>query len=134
MPDTNFHKIDAPEFSQDLLLGAEDIAIWLFGTPERRRLYHLIETGRGIPTFRLGSKIAAQKSVLRAAFWAQQKRAFANDNIEQLVRFRLLLLKSREVIDASDRTVAATSGFTYADQCLALCELSAAIDGLLGSQ
>jgi hypothetical protein len=129
--DSNFHRIDAPDFSKDLLLGAEEISIWLFGTSERRRLYHLIETSRGIPTFRLGSKIAAQKSVLRAAFWAQQKRAFSNDNVETLVRLRLMLLKTREVTGASDGNVAPKTGFGHAELSLAMGELSAAIDSAL---
>ena len=131
MRDANFHRIDAPEFSNDLLIGAEAIATWLFGSPERRRLYHLIETSRGIPTFRLGSKIAAQKSIMRAAFWAQQKRAFSNDNVETLVRLRLLLVKTLEVLGASDGNIAATSGFGHAELSLAMGELSAAIDSAL---
>jgi hypothetical protein len=129
--DNSFHRIDAPEFSKDLLLGAEEVATWMFGPLKRRRLYHLIETGRGIPTFRLGSKIAAQKSVLRAAFWAQQKRAFSNDNIETLVRLRLLLLKTREVIGASEGNAAPTAGFGHAELSLAMGELFAAIDRAL---
>jgi hypothetical protein len=57
---------------EDLLDGAEEIAVEMFGSSKhRRRVYHLAETGQ-IPVFRLGSKICARKSVLRARI-AQQE-------------------------------------------------------------
>jgi hypothetical protein len=131
--DINLHKIDAPEFSKDLLLGAEEVATWMFGPLKRRRLYHLIETGRGIPTFRLGSKIAAQKSVLRAAFWAQQKRALNSEDIERLVRLQLVLLKTREVFGATDGDDAGVTGFDRAEFRLAMNEACNVIDSFLDS-
>jgi hypothetical protein len=130
MREDQFHKIDAPEFSKDLLLGAEAIATWLFVAPERRRLYHLIETSR-MPTFRLGSKIAAQKSILRAAFWAQQKRAFGNDDIEALARLRLQLLKAVELLRANEGNITAGHGLEHADLCLAMFEVSNEIERFL---
>jgi hypothetical protein len=129
MPEDNFHKIDAPKFSDDLIVGADAFASWLFGTSETRRVYHLIETSR-LPTFRLGSKVAAQKSVLRATFWAQQKRAFSNDDIEALIRLRLLLLKTVEVIRTAEED--ATVGNSPDRAALSLCaaEVSNAIERL----
>jgi hypothetical protein len=53
-----------PEFAQDLLRGAEEIALFLFGDrKQRRRVYHLIATSN-LPVFKLGSMICARKSVL----------------------------------------------------------------------
>lgn len=53
-----------PEFSADLLRGADQIAEFLFGAAsERRKVYHLAETSR-LPVFRLGSMLCARRSVL----------------------------------------------------------------------
>jgi hypothetical protein len=100
VPEDHFHQIDTPKFSDDVLVSAATIDIWLFGTSKRRRTYHLVESSR-LPTFRLGSKIAAQKSVLRAFFWAQQKRMFGSDEMEALVRLHVILSKAREVLAAN---------------------------------
>lgn len=52
------------EFAPDLLRGAEEIALFLFGDrKQRRRVYHLIATSN-LPVFKLGSMICARKSVL----------------------------------------------------------------------
>ena len=95
-PHDYFHYIEAPPISQDLVVGADNGSAYLFGEADRRRFYHLAETSR-LPTARLGSKIAIQKSVVRAFLWEQQSRSFANDNVEALIRLRLLLLKFLEV-------------------------------------
>ena len=92
-----FLRIGSSNFSDDLLLGATNISKWMFGEEHRRKLYHLVETSR-LPTFRLGSQIAAQKSVLLATFWAEQKAAFGSGDIEDLVRLRLLLVKTLELL------------------------------------
>ena len=53
-----------PEFSADLLRGADKIAEFLFGhRGERRKVYHLAETSR-LPVFRLGAVLCARRSVL----------------------------------------------------------------------
>jgi hypothetical protein len=132
MLEDNFHKIDAPEFSKDLLVGAEDIATWLFGAPETRRLYHLVETSRGgFGTFRLGSRIAVQKSVVRAAFWAQQKRSFSRGDLEALVRLRLLLLKTLELMPTIEGESKPGNGFDHGQLCLATHEAARAIERFL---
>jgi hypothetical protein len=123
--DGYFHHIDVPAISQDLIIGAEEIATWLFGAPERRRLYHLAETSR-LPTLKFGSKIAVQKSVIRASFYAQQARSFANDNVEALIRLRLLLLKLLELLrpGVGDTT---TPNLDHIQISIAMIELSKAI-------
>jgi hypothetical protein len=95
-PHDYLHYIEAPSISQDLVIGADDGAKYLFGEADRRRFYHLVSTSR-LPTARLGSKIAIQKSVIRSFLWQQQRRAFANDNVEALIRLRLLALKFLEL-------------------------------------
>jgi hypothetical protein len=53
-----------PTLADDLLRGAEAISAFIFGDPrQRRKIYHMIETGR-MPTFRLGSMLCARKSTL----------------------------------------------------------------------
>jgi hypothetical protein len=50
--------------ADDLLVGAEAIALYVFGTPKKRRaVYWLSEAGE-LPTFRLGSMICARRSTL----------------------------------------------------------------------
>src|SRR6266436_6534824 len=67
----NLHKIDYPEFWKDLMLGAKEISTFVWGTPDKARsVFHLAETSN-LPIGRLGSKLAAQKSVIRAFFWAR---------------------------------------------------------------
>lgn len=61
-PDPNRHNLP-----NDMLEGAQAIAEFLFGPDDkarnRRRVYHIVETGR-LPVFRLGSVLCARKSVL----------------------------------------------------------------------
>ena len=67
------------DFSQDLLRGADEIALFLFGAESaRRKVYHLIATTR-FPHFKLGSMICARKSVVIG--WIEgQELKHANDN------------------------------------------------------
>ncbi len=52
------------EIANDLLRGADEIALYLFGDRRlRRKVYHLAQTSN-LPVFRLGSMICARKSVL----------------------------------------------------------------------
>jgi hypothetical protein len=53
-----------PEFANDLLRGADEIAQFLFGDRKyRRKVYHLVATSN-LPHFKLGAMICARKSVL----------------------------------------------------------------------
>jgi hypothetical protein len=128
VPEDHFHQIDTPKFSTDVMVGGSALNTWLFGTSDRRKTYHLVEKSR-LPTFRLGSKIAAQKSVLRAYFWAQQKRMLGNDGIEALVRLHLILSKAREVLGANG-----DAGPSQVQAGPALFEASQEIERFLGRQ
>jgi hypothetical protein len=70
---------DHGSISDDLLLGAAEIAVELFGADEtrfRKRVYHLCNgTKRPIPHFRVGSKLAARRSTLRA--WVSEQEQLA---------------------------------------------------------
>lgn len=69
-----------PEFAEDLLRGAEEVAEFLYGSRAlRRKVYHLASTST-MPTFKLGSMICARKSVLLAWVEAQELR-HGNDNL-----------------------------------------------------
>jgi len=53
-----------PDFAKDLLRGAEEIALFLYGDRTlRRKVYHLSSCSN-LPVFKLGSVICARKSVL----------------------------------------------------------------------
>jgi hypothetical protein len=66
---------DEPEFSKNLLRGAEEIAEFLFGKREmKRRVYHLVATSKSFPHFKLGSMICARKSVLLTWVKRQEDR------------------------------------------------------------
>lgn len=73
---------DDAELSQDLLRGADEIALFLFGAGDaRRKVYHLVATSR-LPHFKLGSMICARRSVLLRWIEAQEA-CYANDNLKQ---------------------------------------------------
>jgi len=60
--------------ADDLLEGAEEIARFLFGSPDkRRRVYHLA-TRSDLPLFRLGEVICGRRSTL-LAWIAQQEQS-----------------------------------------------------------
>jgi hypothetical protein len=106
MPD-GFHAIDEPDLAKDMVVGAEDIAVWLFGSSDKaRRVYYLAEKSR-LPTFAFGrTRIAIRKSVVRAFYWAKERRAFRNDGeeysekVEQLVRLGVLLPRLAAILEA----------------------------------
>lgn len=56
-----------PNLADDLLRGADEIALFMFGdVKDRRKVYYLTgEAPRGIPHFRMGSVICARKSTIR---------------------------------------------------------------------
>lgn len=66
---------DTPtRLSDDLLKGADEIAEFLFGSPQRRRqVYHLVATSR-LPVIRIGAKLCARRSTLMNWIEAQEMR------------------------------------------------------------
>jgi hypothetical protein len=59
--------------ADDLLEGAEEIARFMFGSPEkRRRVYHLAAHS-DLPLFRLGEVICGRRSTLLAWIAEQEK-------------------------------------------------------------
>jgi hypothetical protein len=66
--------------SSDLLVGAQEISMFLYGpeeglkTTNLRRTYHAIAKG-DIPIFKLGGKIHARRSAIRARIEAQEQAA-----------------------------------------------------------
>ncbi len=69
------------EFAVDMLRGAEEIALYLYGDREqRRKIYHLVATSH-LPIFKLGSMICARRSVLIK--WVEnQEERHAGKNVE----------------------------------------------------
>jgi hypothetical protein len=83
------HKVlpaSPPDLADDLLLGARQIAKFIFG-PEgnRRQVYYLVEYAR-LPVFRLGTGLCARRSVLLNWIAMQESRVlYATDaEVEQL--------------------------------------------------
>ncbi|OJX78548.1 hypothetical protein [Magnetospirillum sp. 64-120] len=63
------------DLSTDLIEGADQIAIFMYGdAKKRRRVYHLAETS-SLPVFRLGNILCARKSTLLAWIAEQEKAA-----------------------------------------------------------
>ena len=62
--------------ADDLLRGADDIALFVFGdVKHRRKIYNLVaDTRRRMPHFKLGSIICARRSVLLRWIAAQENR------------------------------------------------------------
>jgi hypothetical protein len=68
--------IQEVNLSGDLLRGADEIAVYLYGDAgQRRKVYHLAETSR-LPIFRLGSVLCARRSILIAWIAEQERRAW----------------------------------------------------------
>ena len=60
-----------PPLGDDLLWGAEAIAVFMFGDSRKRRaVYHLAENRR-LPAFKIGHILCARRSVLMA--WVAQR-------------------------------------------------------------
>ena len=64
-----------PEFSEDLLRGAAEIAEFLFGSRERRRaIYHLASSSNLPVFFKLGSTLCARRSTLKRWIAIQESK------------------------------------------------------------
>lgn len=66
----------------DLLYGAEAIADFVFGTTgdrrlNRRKIYTMIESGRGLPIFHMGGSVCARRSTILKWYEAQEVAALA---------------------------------------------------------
>jgi hypothetical protein len=67
-----------PQFAQDLLRGADEIAEFLFGDRKlRRRVYHL-STSTNVPLFKLGAMVCGRRSVLLS--WIHEQEARRKDD------------------------------------------------------
>jgi hypothetical protein len=63
-----------PDFSKDLLRGADAIAAFLFGDEkQRRKIYHLAATSN-MPVFKLGSLLCGRRSILLTWVKEQEQR------------------------------------------------------------
>lgn len=63
------------DMADDILDGAEEIAVFMYGDKnKRRRVYSLIEAGH-LPIFRLGSSIHARKSAIRAFIEERERQS-----------------------------------------------------------
>ena len=69
MPETS-----DPDFSKDLLRGAEEIAQFLFGDRQLRRKVYRLAASSNLPVFKLGSLICARKSILLKWIEGQEER------------------------------------------------------------
>lgn len=76
-----------PEFAQDLLLGADQIAEFLYGDRKlRRKVYHLVATSNWPVFFKLGSQICARKSVILKWVDQAERRAAESKEVLPLAR------------------------------------------------
>lgn len=64
--------------ADDILDGADEIALFLWGdAKKKRRVYHLAECGL-LPVFRLGQLVQARKSTLVAHIENEERRVVAS--------------------------------------------------------
>jgi hypothetical protein len=67
--------LPSANLADDILLGANQIAEFLFGNRgARRKVYHLVEKSH-LPYFRFGSVLCARKSILITWIEEQERRA-----------------------------------------------------------
>jgi hypothetical protein len=68
-----------PTIGDDLLRGADEIARFMFGSPEhRRKVYYLTGDAKvRMPHFRIGSVLCARKSTLLA--WVERQEGRCHD-------------------------------------------------------
>jgi hypothetical protein len=67
--------LPSANLADDILLGANQIAEFLFGDRgARRKVYHLVENSH-LPYFRFGFVLCARKSVLMTWIEEQERRA-----------------------------------------------------------
>ncbi len=67
---------------QDLMIGARPIAKLLFESDDRaacHKLYRLVETDRALPIFRIGSQLAARRSVLEKEWQNREQRSSGSE-------------------------------------------------------
>jgi hypothetical protein len=65
------------KLSDDLIVGADNLAEFVFGDKEkRRRIYHLNEAGK-LPLFNLGPRLAGRRSTLTRFIEEQEQAAMA---------------------------------------------------------
>ena len=92
--DDTFFLVNEPTLAADLLRSVRNITLHLHGTADRsavRSVYHILETSRTIPTFKLGAFTCARKSSIRAKIWLHETRAWEGSKQEDLVRLHILL-------------------------------------------
>ena len=66
---------DNYRLADDLLRGADEIALWLYGDRgQRRKVYHLAATSK-LPHSKIGSMICSRKSVLLEWIKKQEERS-----------------------------------------------------------
>jgi hypothetical protein len=69
---------ESAALSEDLLIGAAAIAVFMFGNEhERRRVYWMAGSGQ-LPVFRLGSTLCARKSSLLRSVEARERAAVSD--------------------------------------------------------
>jgi hypothetical protein len=73
-------ELPIPSLAGDILHGADEIAVFLYGDAKlRRKVYNLIESG-SLPHFRLGAGLCARKSVLLQWIAKQEDGGTLNPN------------------------------------------------------
>ncbi|MBS0233484.1 MAG: DNA-binding protein [Proteobacteria bacterium] len=72
--------------ADDLLEGADAIATFIYGSPQKRRkVYHLAQTSN-LPVFRFGAVLCARKS--RILEWIESQEMQADTRVQRLEKAR----------------------------------------------
>jgi hypothetical protein len=93
--DATFFTLGLQPLGEEVVKGVRDIAKKVLGKDDQksvRSMYHVLARSNTIPSFKIGSQTCVQMSSVRAKFWSQEKRAWAeNPEQELLVKTHLLL-------------------------------------------
>lgn len=88
-----FHELSTPKLVGDLRIGANAISILFHGSDDIAsvRSTRNMLLSSSVPSFKLGARVCVRESTVRAKIWSQEKRAFAMQDEELLVRTHILL-------------------------------------------
>jgi hypothetical protein len=91
---SNFLALGIQPLGGDVVRTVRNISRAILGKDDPksvRSMFHVLEYSNSIPSFKIGSQTCVMLSSVRAKFWSQEKRAWATEDEELLVRIHLLL-------------------------------------------
>lgn len=101
----DFNRIDAGHLGSDLLRTVRQITLFYTGSDDAasmRKIFHILESSKFIPAIKGSGTWWLRKSTARATLWMHERRAWATEKDEDLVRLNLLLNMLLQRLPAND--------------------------------